>query len=167
MKTIMKCLSIWLLVAASNTQAVEIVVSREQMLFAMQPFFPYPLVVGGWQISLTEPNLVLSSNDQMITLEVLMDVTSGVEKMQLAGSINGQAAFDASTQKLQLINPKMESLKVLSGHISNAQASLDTLRRSVGQELPIIVLLDLKQLGLSMFKPSRIHIVDNGIAINL
>ena len=160
-------LVIWLCTTAYNTQALDMVINREQMLFAMQPFFPYPLAVGGWQVSLTNPDLAFSAKEQKITLNLLMDVTSGQEKMQLAGQINGQVAFDASTQKLQLINPKMESLKVLSGHISNSQESLDAIKRTFGQELPIIVLLDLKQLGMAMFKPSRITIVNNGVAISL
>ena len=56
---------------------------------------------------------------------------------------------------------------MVSGHITGSEETLNTLRRSFGQDLPVIVLFDVRQFsgGLAFFKPRQIRVVDNGVAV--
>ncbi|WP_369600183.1 hypothetical protein AAIA72_10030 [Hahella sp. SMD15-11] len=167
MTWIQRMLGLTLLLAHIQASALGMTITREEMLAAMRPFFPYPVTLGGWKLALKDPDLGFSAKDQMVALKVRMDVNSGGESMVVAGRLKGQVAFDAQTQQLQLVKPRVESLDVVSGHITGSEETLNTLRRSFGQDLPVIVLFDVRQFsgGLAFFKPRQIRVVDNGVAV--
>lgn len=147
--------------------ATEIVLTREQVQLAMRPFFPYPLVIGSAKVTLRNPDLVFMQNKQAIRLGLLMDVLDGGEKMQLAGTLMGTVNFDPQTQKIQLIEPVIEKLDVVSGRVSYAEQVINTLKQNIGQSAPVIVLFDLKQLtgGMEFISIKKLRIADNGIAL--
>ncbi len=147
--------------------ALGFTVSKEQMMVAIQPFFPYPVMLGDWHVQLKEPDLGFMAKEQAMSLDLKMDVASGKETMLLAGKIRGQVVFDAKTQQLQLVKPRVEKLNVLSGKITGMDDTLNNIRTMFGRDLPVIVLFDIKQLsgGMAMFSPSSLTIVDNGVSI--
>lgn len=158
---------VMVLLLSPMSRAAGLTISKEQMMLAIAPFFPYPVALGAYQVKLKNPDLGFLAKDQSMSLDVDMEVASGKEKMNLAAAVRGQVAFDPKTQQLQLVKPRVEKLNVLSGQISGMDDILYRVRSLFGRELPVIVLFDIKQLsgGMAMFTPNSLTIVENGVSI--
>lgn len=156
-------------VIAASVWAFGFMIGEPQVNAMLGLTFPYETRMGENHVTLSDPkpHFYEKSQEVGITLNIsLKDLASGeIAKAQTL--VKGGIRFDNKAQQLQLVKPKIASLDWLN---SSASANKDLVRQVtqlVGQDLPVIVLLDIKQLTGSAFTPalSDIKVKSSGIEI--
>ncbi|OZG75403.1 hypothetical protein BTA51_03225 [Hahella sp. CCB-MM4] len=151
---------------ASFSQAFGIVINDQQVTGLMSAVFPVRQTMGTWQVTLLNPVPEFLPGQQQVALAVDMQLQEGERQAKAWGKVSGQLAFDKKLQQLHLVRPKLVDFEVRGGDIEDAQPVLDGLRQYVGQDLPVIVLFDVKQMNLGLpLNPTAINVVNKGIAI--
>jgi len=110
--------------------------------------FPYQTHMGNSHIRLSDPkpHFFEASQEIGITLNIsIADRISG-QTAKARAMMRGGVHFDNQQQQLQLVKPKIASLEWLDRSAGANQDLVTQLNQIVGKELPIIVLIDIKQL---------------------
>lgn len=165
-------ISIFLLFSAmaASAWAFTFMISEQQVNSMLQLTFPYEARMGDNNISLANPlpHFYESSQEIGITLSIsLKDQVSG-QTAKAKTLVRGGVRFDNKQQQLQLVKPKIASLEWLDKPANANQDLLKQVTQLVGQDLPVIVLLDIKQLTGNAFTPtlSDIKIKKQGIEVS-
>ena len=158
------------LITASSAWAFGFLINESQVNNMLALTFPYEASIGSNAISLSnpQPHFYETSQEIGITLNVsLKDQTTG-QVVKAKTTVRGGIHFDNQQQQLQLIKPRIDSLDWVDKSAVGNQNLIDQVSQFVGQDLPLIVLLDVKQLTGNAFSPtlSSIKIKDQGIEIN-
>jgi len=144
------------------------IVSEAQINNVLKLTFPYQTQMGGSQINLTDPQpLFYASTQEMgVTVHISMKEENKSEISAIA-SLRGGIQFDNKQQQLQLVRPKIENLSWADPPKQNQKRMTSMLEQWTGKDLPVIVLLDIKQLTNSAFTPDLrdIKVMDNGIEV--
>ncbi len=150
----------------SQSQAFGIVINDQQVTGLMSVMFPIRQTMGAWQVTLLNPVPEFHPGQQQVALAVDMQLQEGPRQAKAWGKVSGQLAFDRKLQQLHLVRPKLVDFEVRGGDIEDAQPVLDGLKQYIGQDLPVIVLFDVKQMNLGLpLNPTAINVVNKGIAI--
>lgn len=160
--------------AAMNSQAVEMVVTGTEMQSLMKPFLPYRLDLGEWKVDLTNPKPEFQPDGQHVALGFDMALQGAAspkaaeEALRAFGKIGGQLHYDGESKQLQLIKPTLLDFQVLEGDAAHFAPLVEQLQTRLGYHLPIIILLDAQRLGpgAQYFTPSSISVVQNGVSLN-
>ena len=80
--------------------------------------------------------------------------------------VRGGVHFDNQEQQLQLIKPQIVSLDWAGKPASVHQGLADQVTQLVGRDLPVIILLDIKQLIGKALTLSDIEIKKHGILVS-
>lgn len=157
-----------LLLASWQVSALGLTITQSQMQAAMTPFFPYPVQLGSWHVVVDDPRLNFFQQDQSIALDVRLDIKEGARQVKVDGRLKGQLKFDARSQQLQLVQPELTKADIRDGDMPEAESALERIKAMFGKKIPVIVLFDIKQMGLNIpfFSPSAIRVVDNGVAVD-
>ena len=158
------------LITASSAWAFGFLINESQVNNMLALTFPYETRIGNNAISLSDPqpHFYESSQEIGITLNIsLKDQTSG-QLVKATTMLRGGIHFDNQQQQLQLIKPRVERLDWVDKAAASDQNLIKQVSQLVGQDLPLIVLLDIKQLLGDAFTPTlnSIKIKDQGIEIN-
>lgn len=156
-------------VIAVGAWAFGFMIGESQVNTMLGLTFPYETRMGENHITLSDPkpHFYEKSQEIGIGLNILLkDLTSG-ESAKANALVKGGIRFDNKAQQLQLVKPKIVSL---DWQDSSAAANKDLVKQVtqfVGQDLPVIVLLDIKQLTGSAFTPtlSDIKVKSAGIEV--
>jgi len=162
-------LSLLFICFSSTTSAMEVLINQQQIQGAIALLFPYPAKLGSWNIVLDHPKLSLFEKTQSVSLQSEIHAKEGKKEILMTGQIKGKVHFNAVKQELQLINPTLEKLVITKTNIPEASKIVKQISTGFGKALPIIVLLNLNQMGISspLFKPTQINIVHKGLMIGL
>ncbi len=157
-------------IVASSAWAFGFLINESQVNNMLALTFPYETRIGNNAISLSDPqpHFYESSQEIGITLNIsLKDQASG-QIVKAKTMLRGGIAFDNQQQQLQLVKPRVERLDWLDKSSVSDQNLVEQVSQLVGQDLPIIVLLDIKQLMGNTFTPTlnSIKIKKQGIEIN-
>lgn len=156
------------LIIVSSTWALSLLISEPQINSMLALTFPYQTSMGNSHISLTDPksHFYKASQEIGITLKIsLKDQISG-QITKAKTLVRGGVHFDNEQQQLQLVKPKIASLDWMGKSTGVNQDIVDQVTQLVGQDLPIIILLDIKQLVGSSLKLSSIKIKKKGIEVS-
>jgi len=139
----MLCLGI-----ASDIWAFSLLIREPQINTMLALTFPYQTHMGNSHIRLTDPkpHFFEASQEIGITLNIsIADRISG-QTAKARAMMRGGVHLDNQQQQLQLVKPKIASLEWLDRSAGANQDLVTQLNQIVGKELPIIVLIDIKQL---------------------
>lgn len=158
-------------IIASNAWAFSFMIREPQIHSILALTFPYQTHLGNSHVRLTDPkpHFYETSQEIGITLNLsVKDRTSG-ETIKARTMLRGGVHFDNQQQQLQVVKPKIVSLNWI-GKATNTNHDLvkKQVTQLVGQDLPIIVLFDIKQLIGKERTPklSDIKIKKQGIEIS-
>lgn len=131
--------------------------------------FPYETRMGESHIKLSNPKPHFYEQSQQvgITLNIsLKDETSG-QTAKAKALVKGGIRFDNKAQQLQLVKPSIASLDWQDQSSGANQELAKQVTQLVGQDLPVIVLLDIKKLTGSTMTPtlSDIKVKASGIEV--
>lgn len=152
---------------ASNTWALSVMISESQINSMLALTFPYQTSMGNSRINLSDPmpHFYEASQEIGITLKIsLKDQISG-QITKAKTLVRGGIHFDNQQQQLQLVTPKIASLDWVGTSAGVNQDVVDQVTRLVGQELPVIILLDIKQLTGNSLTLRDIKIIKQGIEV--
>ena len=144
------------LILAPCVWAFGLMISEQQINGMLALSFPYETKMASNQITLSDPKPQFYEASQEIGVELnvaLKDLVSGkVAKAKTL--IRGGVRFDNKQQQLQLVKPKIVSLDWSDKSLAANQDWVDQVKKLVGQDLPVIVLLDVKQITGNAFAPT-------------
>ena len=161
---------IFCFIIVSSSWALSVMISEPQIHSILAMTFPYETRLGSSHIRLTDPkpHFYEASQEIGITLNIsVKDHTSG-ETAKARTMVRGGVHFDNQQQQLQLVKPKIASLDWVDKSSNVNQDIFKQVTRLVGQDLPIIVLFDIKQLIGKEITPtlSNIKIKKQGIEVS-
>ncbi|UZE95360.1 hypothetical protein [Alkalimarinus alittae] len=164
-------ISVFLLASfiATATWAFGFMIGESQVNAMLAMTFPYETRMGENYIRLTEPKPYFYEKTQQVGIALnisLKDVASG-QTANAKTLIKGGIRFDNKAQQLQLVKPQIASLDWQDATAGVNKDLLNQVTQLVGQDLPVIVLLDIKQLTGSAFTPtlSDINVKRSGIEV--
>ncbi|MFO7557834.1 MAG: hypothetical protein R6X10_03305 [Desulfobacterales bacterium] len=154
----------------STVWAFSFMISEPQINGMLALTFPYQTHMGNSHISLTDPRPYFYEASQEIGIALnisLKDQISG-QTAKAVTMVRGGIHFDNQQQQLQLVKPKIARLDWVKPSAGVDQGLVKQVTQLVGQELPIIVLLDIKQLTGNKLTPtlSDIKIKKQGIEVS-
>ena len=154
---------------ATASWAFGFMIGESQINSMLALTFPYETRMGESRIKLSnpKPHFYAQSQEVGITLNIsLKDETSG-QTAKAKALVKGGIRFDNKAQQLQLVKPKIASLDWQDKSAGANKALVKQVTQLVGQDLPVIVLLDIKQLTGSAMTPtlSDIKVKTSGIEV--
>lgn len=169
-------LAIVLAATAPAAMAIGLVVTGSEMQTLMKPFLPYRMAFGEWSMALTNPRPEFAPEGQKIAMGFDMQLTQGAtagankapQKMTANAKIGGQLYYDATAKQVQLVKPTLLGFEVKDGDSGAFEPVIRQLKNNLGQQIPIIVLVDAKHLGpgINIIAPRAITVVQNGLSID-
>ncbi len=156
------------LIQSTGSIAMDMFLSKDQIQGAVSLICPYPLNVGAWHITLDKPSIHLFKKTQSVSINTELSATEGKQFLLMTAQVKGELIFNAAKQELQVIHPMLDKLEIKKTNIPNADKVVKQISSGFGKSLPLIVLLNLDQLGLgnSLFKPQRIEIEHQGVVVS-
>ena len=153
---------------ASNTWALSLMIGEPQINSMLALTFPYQTSIGNSHISLTDPktHFYEASQEIGIALNISLTNQNSGQTMKAKTLVRGGVHFDNQEQQLQLIKPKIVSLDWAGKPASVHQGLADQVTQLVGRDLPVIILLDIKQLIGKALTLSDIEIKKHGILVS-
>jgi hypothetical protein len=157
-------------IIASTIWAFSLVISEAEIHGMLALTFPYQIRMGNNQIRLSdpEPQFYEASQEVGIALNILLKDQNSGQISKARTLVRGGVHFDNQQQQLQLVKPTIVSLDWDNKSANVNQGVVKQLTRIVGQELPIIILVDIKQLtgGTLMPTLSGIKVKKQGIEVS-
>lgn len=148
-------------------QAVSVVVTGPQMQLMVSSAFPLKQTIGSWEVTFTDPEPAFYAATQKMAVEVSIHIREGNKVVDARGKIQGVVEYHAQSQQIHLIKPTLESFHVISGDAALKKNLESSIGKTIGQSLPVIVLVDIKQLGLSSWiTPSSVSVVNEGVSVS-
>lgn len=157
-------------IVASSVWGFSFMISEPQINTMLALTFPYQTQVGNSHIRLTDPkpHFYETSQEIGITLNISLKDKISSQTTRARTMVRGGIHFDNQQQQLQLVKPKIASLEWVDKPANVNQGLVKQVTHLVGQDLPIIVLIDIKQLTGKKFTPalSDIKIKKHGIEVS-
>jgi hypothetical protein len=155
---------------ATYSWAFSFMIKEPQINSVLSLTFPYETQMGTNRIRLTnpQPHFYESSQEIGITLKIAISDQVSEQTAQAKTMLRGGIRFDSKNQQLQLVKPKIASLDWIDKPAAENQDLVNQVTQLVGQDMPVIVLLDVKQLTGNTFTPtlSDIKIKQQGIEVS-
>lgn len=162
-------LLVLLMMLATYSWAFSFMIKEPQINSVLSLTFPYETQMGNNRIRLTnpQPHFYESSQEIGITLKIAISDPVTAQTAQAKTMLRGGIRFDSKNQQLQLVKPKIASLDWIDKPSGENQDIVNQVTQLVGQDMPVIVLLDVKQLTGNTFTPSLsdIKIKQQGIEV--
>ena len=140
-------LGLSLLVMCPRALAIDLPLTAPQLDAMLKLSFPLSYDSGPYHIVLSDPHVRFYGNRRRMGINARVRIT-GPNGNHLAGrgTVSGALHFDRRQQSLQLVRPELNKLHVDSMSPELAPALKEARTRLEGQQLPLIVLLDVHQL---------------------
>jgi hypothetical protein len=164
-------LCLWLQTA--YVKATEMELNQQQITQALSLVFPLPFAFGEWNIKLSNPKVHLPAKGSRVTLQATVLASDPLKKnpafpLLLKASMSGELFFDSKSQQIQLIRPALESLQVVKANSSAYKPFIQQIKQGFHKAIPIILLIDLNQTGLSnpFFTPKSIKVMNHSLILS-
>lgn len=155
--------------AGFNTKAFEITLAEPQINNMLALSFPIKQSYQGFELTFSDPKVSLVSSSNSIVIKAVILAEQDGQKLRAIASAIGQIHYDRQQQVIQIIKPSLREFTLLDNSIGQSQAVIDSLKQAIGQQLPMIFLLDVKQINQIFpgLQPKDIKISENGLVISL
>lgn len=155
--------------AAFNAKALEITLAEQQINSMLALSFPVKQSYQGFDITFSDPKVSLISSSNSIALKTVILAEQNGQKLRAIASAQGQVHYNRQQQVIEIIKPSLKEFTVLDNSIAQSDMAIDSLKQVIGQQLPMIFLLDVSQINQLFpgLQPRDIMIRDNGLVITL
>lgn len=149
-------------------RALELALSEQQLNNLLQLSFPMQQHYQGYQLTFSEPNVQLGSGQQVTVKSYVLAQQQG-QKLHASIAIAGQVHYNASDKVVEIIKPALTEFRILDNSISQSDQVIQTIKQAVGQQLPLIFLLDMQQINrlLPGIQPRAIEVRDGKLVLVL
>ena len=155
--------------AGFNAKAFEITLAEQQINGMLALSFPVKQSYQGFDLTFSDPKVSLKSSTNSIALKSVILAEQNGQKLRAIASAQGQVYYNRQQQVIEIIKPSLVEFTVLDNSIEQSEIAIDSLKQVIGQQLPMIFLLDVKQINQLFpgLQPKDIVIRDNGLVISL
>lgn len=168
MKFIRVIFTAFILFTSSPVHSFAIQLNESQINGLMTAYFPVAFSYEQADIQLSNASIVVKGKTKRLQVNAHIKAQQAQNFIQGTISIDGEIAYDKSSQKLQIIEPRLIHADIKESSFKKQDIN-GWLQKAFNQSLPVIVLLDFKKLnfqGLSI-QPNRIEVLENSVLIEI
>ncbi|GAA0854378.1 hypothetical protein [Aliiglaciecola litoralis] len=157
------------LLTTFHASAFVLTVSEKQLNNMLKLTFPIVREYQGIYATFADPMVQLDALDQKVLITTTITAVQDGKTLKARGTIEGVFDYDPLDQQLRFEKPSLKDFTILENNIEGAEHAVRTLKQTIGRNLPVILLVDFKQLdfGLGSVVPREIDITPLGLAITL
>jgi len=150
-----------------STYALQITLSETQLSEILAATFPLSRSYEGVNVSFSKPSIKLNDVDNSISIKTFIVAQHKAQLLRANGTIKGIIEYNPQDKTLHIVKPTLSEFNLIDNQIAEAEQAIDTVKQSVGKNLPMILLIDFSQfdLGFTQAMPKKIDIVDQGITL--
>jgi hypothetical protein len=144
------------------------IISENEINNVLKLTFPYETRMGSSQLKLENPYPLFYASTQEMGLKIHISMKEeNKPDISASAALRGGIQFDSKLQQLQLVRPIIENLSWIEPPKEDQKHLAKRLEQWIGKDLPVIVLLDIKQLSNSVFTPTLndVKVKDNGVEV--
>lgn len=158
-----------LLFNSSRVLAFDITLSDQQINTMLQVGFPLKQTYQGFDISVNDPKVTLLAANNSVIVKTLIIAQQNGQKLRAIARAQGQVHYNKTQGVIEIIKPSLLEFSVLDNSLEQSSQAIDTIKQAVGQQLPMIFLLDVKEINQLFpgLQPRNIQINDAGLVITL
>tara|TARA_R110000787_G_scaffold210646_1_gene320424 strand:+ start:27 stop:536 length:510 start_codon:yes stop_codon:yes gene_type:complete len=147
--------------------ALGLTISERQLNSLLNLRFPLTQTYMEYTLAATEPSLALYSESQSVAITARIKVSNSGKRLIADATFKGQIIFDKATNSLKISKPLMTQFEVVDNSFPKSEASIEAIKKTVGQHLPIAILIDFNQINneLFQFSPANLTIVEAGLRV--
>ncbi|WP_340678571.1 hypothetical protein [Paraglaciecola sp.] len=168
MKTFLVLLMCVLSVVVPKASAFEVTLSEQQATDMLQVRFPVRQSYQGFDITFSDPKVTIEGAINSIKIKSIILAQQNGQKLRAIASVQGQINYNQKEQVIEIIKPSLVEFTILDNSINQSEQVITSLKQAIGQQLPMIFLLDVKQIGqlLPSLQPKNIVLRGSNIVIN-
>ncbi|WP_440905063.1 DUF1439 domain-containing protein [Catenovulum sp. SX2] len=160
--------SLCLLLASHSAYSFSIQLNESQINGLLTAYFPVSFNYEQADIQLSNASLVINGKQKRLQVNAHINAQQQNNFIRGTLSIDGEIAYDKSSQKLQIIEPRLIHADIKESSFNKKDINT-WLQQAFNQSLPIIVLLDFKKWnfqGLTI-QPNKIEVLESSILIEI
>jgi len=162
------CAFVFLYVVFSQQAfALGLTMSAQQLNSILKLRFPITQTYMEYNLKASEPYLTLYAATQSVAITARINVINNGSQLIADATFKGQIIFDKATNSLMVSKPLITQFEVIDNTFPKFEASIDSIKNTIGQHLPISVLIDFDHISneLFQFSPTSLSIVEDGLRV--
>ena len=154
-------------VFSQQVLALGLTMSERQINSILNLRFPIAQTYMDYSLEASNPYLALYAATQSVAITARINVTNNGNQLVADATFKGQIIFDKVTNTLKVSNPSITKFDVIDNTFPKSETSINSIKNTVGQHLPISVLIDFNQISneLFQFSPNSLTIVEDGLRV--
>ena len=155
------------IVFSQQVFALGLTMSERQINSILSLRFPIVENYMEYRLEASEPYLSLYASTQSVAISARINVINNGNQLVADATFKGQIFFDKVTNALKVSNPLITKFEVLDNTFPKSETSINSIKNTIGQHLPISVLIDFDHISndLFQFSPSSLLIVEGGLRV--
>ncbi|ARD44215.1 hypothetical protein [Colwellia sp. PAMC 21821] len=154
-------------VFSQQVLALGLTMSERQLNSILDLRFPITQTYMEYYLEATEPYLALYATTQSVAITAKINVINNGNRLIANTTFKGQIFFDKASNSLKVSNPLITKFEIIENTFPKSEASINAIKNTIGQHLPISVLIDFDHISneLFQFSPSSLRIVAEGLRV--
>lgn len=155
------------IVFSQQALALGLTMSERQLNSILSLRFPIVETYMEYRLEASKPYLALYAATQSVAITARINVINNGYQLTADATFKGQIIFDKATNALKVSNPLITQFEVIDNTFPKSEKSINTIKNTIGQHLPISVLIDFDHISndLFQFTPSSLSIVEEGLRV--
>ena len=168
MKSFLLVLMCVLNVVVTKVSAMEITLPEQQVNDMLQVGFPVRQSYQGFDITFSDPKVHIQGATNSIKIKSVILAQQNGQKLRAIASAQGQINYNQKQQVIEIIKPSLVEFTILDNSLEQSEQAITALKQAIGQQLPMIFLLDVKQINqfLPGLQPKNIALKGSSLVVN-
>ena len=155
------------IVFSQQVFALGLTMSERQINSILSIRFPVVETYMEYRLEASNPYLALYAASQSVAITARIKVIKNGHQLTADTTFKGQIFFDKASNALKVSNPLITKFDVIDNTFPKSETSINSIKNTIGQHLPISVLIDFDRISNDLFKfsPSSLVIVEEGLRV--
>lgn len=155
------------IVFSQQVFALGLTMSERQINSILSIRFPVVETYMEYRLEASNPYLALYAASQSVAITARINVIKNGHQLTADTTFKGQIFFDKASNALKVSNPLITKFDVIDNTFPKSETSINSIKNTIGQHLPISVLIDFDRISNDLFKfsPSSLVIVEEGLRV--
>ena len=136
-----------LMLFATDGRAFEMSLSEQQINGMLRLSFPVRQNYQGFELTFSDPEVTLDGSSSVVKLKSNIVARQNGQTLRASASVQGQIHYKPSERVVEIIKPTLTEFSVADNSMQTSEQVLSAVRQAVGQQLPLVFLLDVSQLN--------------------
>ena len=136
-----------LMLFVADVRAFEMSLSEQQINSMLRLSFPVQQNYQGFALTFSDPEVTLDGTNHSVQLKSVIVARQNGQHMRAMAIVKGRINYNPTERVIEIIKPELLAFSVADNSIEYSEQVLVALRQAVGQQLPLVFLLDVSQLN--------------------